>query len=72
MELFVSYGHENINHKGRRDSVLNSTRLDRCQQLTRRDPDAIYLLLAKDDFVVLTRESLSLQTALADYDINIC
>jgi len=31
-----------------------------CQQLTGRDPDAIYLSLAKDDFVVLNRESLSL------------
>jgi len=72
MDLFVSYTHENINHKGRHDSVLNSTRSDHCQQLTGRDPDAIYLLLAKDDFVVLTGESLLLQTALADYDINIC
>ena len=41
-----------------------------CQQLTGRDPDAIYLLLATDNFVVLNRESLSLQAALADYDIN--
>ena len=38
-----------------------------CQQLTGHDPDAIYLPLAKDDFVVLNRESLSLQAALADY-----
>jgi len=43
-----------------------------CQQLTGRDPDTIYLLLAKDGFVVLNRESLLLQTTLADYDINIC
>jgi len=43
-----------------------------CQRLTGRDPDAIYLLLAKDDFVVLTRESLLLQTVLADHDINVC
>jgi len=42
-----------------------------CQQLTGCDPDTIYLLLAKGGFVVLTRESLSLQTALAAYDINI-
>jgi len=40
---------------------------NRCQQLTGCDPDAIYLLLAEDDFVVLNRESLSLQAALADY-----
>jgi len=40
---------------------------NRCQQLTGRDPDTIYLPLAKDDFVVLTRESLSLQAALADH-----
>jgi len=33
-----------------------------CQQV-----DSICLLLAKDDFVVLNRESLSLQAALADY-----
>jgi len=38
-----------------------------CQQLTGHDPDTIYLLLAKDDFVVLNRESLSLQAALAGY-----
>jgi len=38
-----------------------------CQQLTGRDPDAIYLPLAKNDFVVLNRESLSLQATLADY-----
>jgi len=38
-----------------------------CQQLTGRDPDAIYLPLAKDDFVILNRESLALQAALADY-----
>jgi len=42
-----------------------------CHQLTGCDPDATYLLLATDDFVVLNRESLSLQAALADYDINI-
>jgi len=72
MDLFLSYAHENVHHKGRHDWVLNSIRLDHCQQLTRRDPDAIYLLLAKDDFVVLTRESLLLQTVLADYDINVC
>jgi len=40
---------------------------NRCQQLTGRDPDTIYLLLATDDFVVLNRESLSLQAALGDY-----
>jgi len=72
MDLFFSYAHENIHHKGRPDSVLNSTRSDRCQQLTGRDPDAIYLLLTKDDFVVLTRETLLLQTALTEYDINVC
>jgi len=38
---------------------------NRCQQLTGHDP--IYLPLAKDDFVVLNREPLSLQAALADY-----
>ena len=43
-----------------------------CQQLTGRDPDAIYLPLAKDDFVVLNRDSLLLQAALANCDINIC
>jgi len=37
-----------------------------CQQV-----DTICLLLAKDDFVVLNRESLSLQAALADYLNNI-
>jgi len=40
---------------------------NRCQQLIGRDPDTIYLPLAKDGFVVLNRESLSLQAALADY-----
>jgi len=39
----------------------------RCQQLTGHDPGTIYLSLAKDDFVVLNRESFSLQAALADY-----
>jgi len=38
-----------------------------CQQFTGHDPDTIYLPLAKDDFVVLNRESLLLQSALADY-----
>ena len=71
MDLFVSYAQENINHKGRHDHVLSSTGSDHCQQFTRRDSDAIYLLLATEDFVELTRESLSLQTALAAYDINI-
>jgi len=37
-----------------------------CQQV-----DTICLLLDKDDFVVLNRESLSLQAALADYLNNI-
>ena len=40
---------------------------NRCQQLTGRDTDAIYLPLAKGDFVVLNRESLPLQAALAGY-----
>jgi len=43
-----------------------------CQQLTGRDPDIIYLPLATDDSVVLNREPLLLQDALANYDINIC
>jgi len=42
-----------------------------CQQLTGHDPDAIYLPLATDIFVVLNRKSLLLQAALADSDINI-
>jgi len=37
-----------------------------CQQCTGRDPGAIYLPLATDDLVVLNRESLSLQAALAN------
>jgi len=72
MNLFVSYAHENINYKGRHDSVLKAQGRNCCQHLTGRDPDAIYLPLAKDDFVVLNRESLLLQAALANYDINIC
>ena len=40
---------------------------NRCQLLTGHDPATIYLSLAKDDFVVLNRESLSLQAALANY-----
>jgi len=40
---------------------------NRCQHLTGCDPGTIYLLLAKGDFVVLNRKSVSLQAALADY-----
>jgi len=35
MDLFVSYAHENINHEGRHDRVLNSTRLESLSAIDR-------------------------------------